>query len=145
MSQMRTIGVELRAIIAVVAACALAFSLLVSGAVTGANGSAHASGASKGGSAALACYHSRQDARVFGAAPVKPSGGQSGHIHCPDCCLATQISSAVLPERLATIARPTPASAERAPYSAISAHEPDTDDSNAVNGARAPPELPSLS
>ena len=143
MSRIRAMRSELRAIFAAGAACALVFSLLVSGAAIGARRPATSAGA--GGYTTIACLHDRDgSSSSFGTASSKPSGGQTEHIHCPDCCLATQAGSAVLPERLATIARPAPA-AEHASYTVFASHEPIAAVSNTANGARAPPALSSLS
>jgi hypothetical protein len=125
--------VELRAIFAAVAACALVFSLLVSGAANAGRMLTH----NAVGAATAGCPHDR-DASIVGTASSKPSGGQTEHIHCPDCRLVTQAGSAVLPERLATMARPAPAAAHAA-YSAFASLEPIAAVSNTANGARAPP------
>lgn len=133
MSQMRAMRLELRAMFAAVAACALVFALLISGAANAGRMSTH----NAVGAAMAGCQHDR-DASVFGKASPTPSGGQTGHNHCPDCRLVTQAGAAVLPERLATMARLAPA-AEHASYTAFASHEPITAVSKAANGARAPP------
>jgi hypothetical protein len=67
--------------------------------------------------------------------------GHSGANGCPDCCLVSHAGAAVLPDRIATFARPMRIAASRVRYFALSTHEMEASVSNAVNGARAPPAL----
>ncbi len=137
MSQLRAMRREFRAAFAVAAACALMFSLLVSG-VRPARAFA--------GSVGVACEHSLYLAGLNIAAaqdgtetqqrgaPAR-SGGK-----CPDCCLAAHASSAVLPERVASVARPA-APAATIQLNAAAARPPESLTSSSANGARAPPSI----
>ena len=134
MSQSPIKRLEVRAIFAAMAVCALVFSLFVSGAVQGAH-AAQSSGVSAQGD--MPCH---QWAGPSHATPDH-KGGHSGKVDC----LAAQAAAAVLPDRLATFVRPLRIASSRVSYSAFLAPEPETAISNAVNGARAPPAKLSLS
>ncbi len=135
MSQLRAMRREFRAAFAVAAVCALMLSLLVSGAIR----PAHAF-------AGVACDHSAYlvgphvavaqdstEAKRHGA-PARSAG------KCPDCCLAAHASSAVLPERVASVARPA-APAATIQLNAAAARPPKSLTSSSANGARAPPSI----
>jgi hypothetical protein len=138
MSQLRAMRRELRTAFAVAAACALMLSLLLSGAVR----PAHAFAGSDG----VACEHSAYFAQQLIAAAqdstaAKRHGAPAHSRHkCPDCCLSAHTNSAVLPERVASVARPAarPATIH---HSAIAARPPESVTSSAANGARAPPSI----
>ncbi|MBM3563117.1 MAG: hypothetical protein FJX48_08190 [Alphaproteobacteria bacterium] len=138
MSQLRAMRREFRAAFAVAAVCALVFSLLVSGAVR----PAHAFP----GSAGVACDHSEYVVKSH-AAPAKnwidaqPRGAPSHFGHkCPACCLAAHANSAVLPERVASFARPV-APAATIHHRAIAARPSESLTGSGANGARAPPSI----
>lgn len=144
MSQLRAMRREFRAAFAVVTACALMFSLLLSGAAR----PAHAFAAP----IAFACDHvahaqaaSAATAQALDVVALKMSEtrrdggpGRSGH-NCPDCCLAAHASHAVLPERLGWVTQPRAEGPARIRHSAIATQPPETFVSNGANGARAPP------
>jgi hypothetical protein len=138
MSQLRAKRRELRTAFAVAAACALMLSLLLSGAVR----PAHAFAASNG----VACEHSGYFAQQLIAAAQDSTAAKrhgaparSGH-KCPDCCLSAHANSAVLPERVAAIARiaARPATIH---HRAIAARPPESLATSGANGARAPPSI----
>lgn len=138
MSQLRAMRREFRAALAVAAACALMLSLLLSGATRPARAFA--------GSLGVACEHSLYLAELnIAAAPDRSqtqqrgAPAQSGH-KCPDCCLAAHANSAVLPERMASVARPAGRQAT-IHHHAIAARPPESVTSNGANGARAPPSI----
>ncbi|WP_159728834.1 DUF2946 family protein [Methylosinus sp. Ce-a6] len=122
--------IEMRAICAIAAICALVFALLVSGA-------AHrlASPADERADLQLAadsvCHYALPD--MNGGTPDRPSKGAG----CP-CCLAAHSGPAVLPDRIFVVLRRAPA-AKPAIYRAFAAATPPFALSQAVNGARAPP------
>ncbi|MBM3553719.1 MAG: hypothetical protein FJX45_18730 [Alphaproteobacteria bacterium] len=138
MSQLRAMRREFRAAFAVAAVCALLFSLLVSGAVR----SAHAFA----GSISVACDHSEYLAGSPGVSvqdqtETQRRGAPAQTAHkCPDCCLAPHANSAVLPGRVASVARPAsrPATIH---HSAVAAEPPESLTSSGANGARAPPSI----
>ncbi|MFO1103211.1 MAG: hypothetical protein U1E20_09945 [Methylocystis sp.] len=138
MSQLRAMRREFRAAFAVVAACALMLSLLLSGAAR----PAHAFAGSEG----VACEHFASLAGPLIAASQDATAAmrhgapfRSGH-KCPECCLAAHANSAVLPERMASIARSAarPATID---HSAIGARPPESLTPSGANGARAPPAI----
>jgi len=122
--------IELRAICAIAAICALVFALLVSGAphrlASPADGPAGQQLAAHG-----MCHYALPD--MNGGAPDRPSKGAG----CP-CCLAAHSGPAVLPDRMTVVLRGAPA-AKPALYRAFAAATPPFALSQAVNGARAPP------
>jgi hypothetical protein len=136
MSQMRAMRVELRAIFAVAAVCALIFSLLVAGAMHQPRGDGLNNIAQQQEHVAT-CHDLARHLDANGSS-TPANDGRQDHAGCPYCCLAALAGSAVLPERLATITRPVRASSPVF-YYAFSAHEPDTAVASAANGARAPP------
>jgi len=138
MSQLRAMRREFRAAFAVAAVCALMLSLLLSGAVRPAHAFA--------GPIGVACDHSAYLAGLHVAVAQdgtetqrRGAPAQSGH-KCPDCCLAAHANSAVLPERVASVARPAgrPATIH---HSSVAAQPPESFTSGGANGARAPPSL----
>lgn len=136
MSQMRAMRSELRAIVAVAAVCALIFSLLVAGAMHRPRGDGLNDLPQK--QAHVATCHGLAGHLGANGSSTPANDGQQDHEGCPYCCLAALAGSVVLPERLATIARPARASSPVS-YYAFSAQEPETPLSNSANGARAPP------
>ncbi len=136
MSQMRAQGGVVRAASAVVAVCALIFSLLVSGAAHGPH--AYNVGARAAHSAG-ACHNPAGAADVVNKASQPVRGGD--HIDCAQCCLAAVAGAAVLPGRVATLSRPPQLSSSPVRYFAFPTRKPETAASRAVNGARAPPAL----
>lgn len=138
MSQLRAMRRGFRAAFAVAAVYALLFSLLVSGAIRPAHAFADYGGVACDHSAYLAGPHvaTGQDSTE---AKRQDAPAQSGR-KCPDCCLAAHASSAVLPERVASVARP----AERPStihLNATAARPPESLTSSSANGARAPPSV----
>jgi hypothetical protein len=132
MSQMRALRLKLRAIAAVAAICALIFSLLVAGAHRPRHDASH-----KTAQDAAICHDLGRHLDAIGSwTPTKDK--HSDRAECPYCCLASLAGSAVLPGRIATLARPIRA-ASIISYYAFSALEPETIVASAVNGARAPP------
>jgi hypothetical protein len=138
MSQMRAMRIELRAIVAVTSVCALIFSLLIAGTMYRPRyGASHITAQQQDAQLAT-CHDVMQHMQAHGSST--PMNDGSHHTGCPGCCLASLASAAVLPERLATLQRPMRV-ASPISYYAFSAHEPETNISSAVNGARAPPVL----
>lgn len=122
--------IELRAICAIAAICALFLALLVSGAphrlasaADGRAGEQHA--------ARAMCHGGLLDAN--GGTPDAPLKKGA---RCP-CCLAAHSAPAVLPDRMSVVLRQRPATP--AVYRAFAAATPAFALSQAVNGARAPP------
>ena len=112
MSQLRALRWEFRTAFAVAAVCALMFSLLVASAVRPAQAFA--------GSDGVACDHSAYLAGPHAAAAqnwidAQPRGAPAhiGH-KCPACCLSAHASSAILPGRVASFARPVAPAARSA-------------------------------
>jgi hypothetical protein len=136
MSQMRAMRKELRAIVAVAAVCALIFGLLVAGAMHRPRGIALNDISQQ--RAHVATCHGLAGHLDANGSSTPANDGQRDNAACPYCCLAALAGSVVLPERLATIARPARASSPIS-YYAFSAREPETTVSNSANGARAPP------
>ncbi|MBM3553364.1 MAG: hypothetical protein FJX45_16835 [Alphaproteobacteria bacterium] len=137
MLQLRAMRREYRAAFA--AACALMFSLLLSGAVR----SAHAFADARG----VACHHFADFTAAHPAAAQKESATQRdgaparpGH-RCPDCCLSAHAAPAVLPERLVSVTRPAAEQSATIHQSAAAARAPESFVSNGANGARAPPSI----
>lgn len=134
MSQMRAMRFELRAMVAVIAVCALVFSLLIAGAAHRMHDGSSGKIALQGKTHAVMCHD-----RVSAFDPSTPSkNGPVDHKTCPDCCLAALVVSAVLPDRVATLARVIRAAAPIS-YVAFATRELEAPSSGAVNGARAPP------
>jgi Protein of unknown function (DUF2946) len=136
MSQLRDIGVSLRAAFAVVAVWALMFSMSAS--------SAAAVGASDAGASVqvqngglFACFkrHMTQRADATGKAP---DGRHAGRHHCPHC-LAAHTAAAVLPDRLSTPAELLRAPPQRVAPPATTARQPESVALRSAHGARAPP------
>lgn len=139
MSQTQAKRRESRAIFAVAAICALVFGLVVSGAAQASRASAgHLLSAHGPAASSVTCDH--PDYAVDAAHHHSGPGEKSpGHTKCPDCCLAAHAGPAVLPERVGTPTRPALERAAPIAYVALSAREPESSHSSAVNGARAPP------
>ena len=84
MSQGSARRVNVRAMFAATAVCALIFSLFVSGAMQG----AHAAGSMRMAvGAAASCHHLEASAPASSAAQDHHKGGHSGKVDCPFCCL----------------------------------------------------------
>lgn len=128
--------IELRAIVAFAAVCALAFNLLGSGAAYGARGDRSLQ-ATQSDAHWVLC-HDREHGDLRHGVPAR--GGHAGHADCLQCCLATHAGGAVLPERSATLARRDRTAAPIL-YMAFAAQAPHFAAPSMVNGARAPPEL----
>jgi hypothetical protein len=143
MSQMRAMRVGLRAIAAVIAVCALVFSLLVAGATHHMREGASANIAPQRQAHMAVCHDYTLQLSAFGSS-TPADDGPVDRTSCPDCCLAALMASAVLPERIATFARPMRAAAPIS-YFAFAPNESDASVSGAVNGARAPPSRNSIS
>ncbi len=138
MSQLRAMRREFRAAFAVAAVCALMLSLLFSGAVRPAHAFADSGGVACAHAAYLAGSHTAA-AQNWTEARRHGAPARSGH-KCPDCCLAAHANAAVLPERMAWVARlaERPATIHR---NAIAARPPESLTSSGANGARAPPSI----
>ncbi|MFA6205320.1 hypothetical protein [Methylocystis sp. H62] len=137
MSQLRAMRREFRAAFAVAAACALMFSLLLSGAAR----PAHAF-ADQGG---IACDHAAYVAGLHANAVQKEGATQrdgspthSTH-RCPDCCLTAHAAPAVLPERVASATQPAAERPSEIRHCAVATQPPESFAANGANGARAPP------
>jgi hypothetical protein len=129
--------IELRAICAIAAVCALVFALLVSGAPHHSASAAEGRGGEQVAARSM-CHDALSDAR--GATPDRPAKKRAS---CP-CCLAAHSGPAVLPDRIFVALRRETA-AKPAIYRAFAAPTPPFALSQAVNGARAPPGSPALS
>lgn len=141
MSQWRHISGRIRAAIAVVAMWSLMFGVSAAGAAaaSAADPVFRNNGAASGGLFACFKRHMTQRAEAAGAEKA-PEGQGSARHHCP-CCLAAHAAAAVLPERLATPARPPRAAPSQIRRLSFTAHEPESVGFRAAHGARAPPTL----
>ncbi|TLG73741.1 hypothetical protein [Methylocystis sp. B8] len=139
MSQLRAMRREFRAAFAVAAACALMFSLLLSGAVRSAHAFADARGVDCQHFADLAATHpaaaQKESATQRDPAPTHPAH------RCPDCCLSAHAAPAVLPERIVSVTRPAAEQSATIHHGAAAARAPEGFVSNGANGARAPPSI----
>ncbi len=138
MSQLRAMRREYRAAFAVAAVCALILTLLLSGA----GRPAHAFAGPEGVACEHLAYLTGQPiaaAQDSSDAERHNASAQSRH-KCPDCCRAAHAHSAVLPQRVASVARPVgrPATIH---HRAIAARPPESMPSRGANGARAPPSI----
>ncbi|MEK4032695.1 DUF2946 family protein [Methylocystis sp. IM3] len=137
MSQLRHISRSVRAVIAIIAAFALMFSVSASGAAAADATDIVLKNNSSASAGLFACFKRHMTQRAdSGAEKTTQEQGPAKH-HCP-CCLAAHSAAAVLPPRLATPAAPL-----RAPIRfcllAATAHEPESVAFHAAHGARAPP------
>ncbi|QGM46832.1 DUF2946 family protein [Methylocystis heyeri] len=139
MSQGSEKRVGLRAIFAVTAVCALILSLFVSGAMQGAHAETPADAV-----VAQSAPCPLMSAGDHSAAGHNKSG-HSGKVDCPFCCLAAHAGAAVLPDRIGSAVRPPKIASSPVVYFALFIRDPQTAISNAVNAARAPPAILSLS
>lgn len=138
MSQMRAMRVELRAIFAAAAVCALVFGLFVTGAGHGMRNGASAGSHQVGAYAAMCQHFGLHKDVADSSAPSGKGSSDGGHSQCPVCCLAALAVSAVMPQRVATFLRPE-RTAEPVVYFAVATNLFETHDTGSVNGARAPP------
>ncbi|MBG0810022.1 DUF2946 family protein [Methylosinus sp. H3A] len=132
MSQTGGQRIEMRAICAIAAVCALVFALLVSGAPHRLSSAAADGPAAERVAARSVCHDALSDAN--GGTPDRPVKKGA---HCP-CCLAAHSGPAVLPDRISVALRREIA-AQPAVYRVFAASPPPFALSQAVNGARAPP------
>ena len=144
MSQMRAMRIELRAIVVVIAVCASIFGLFLP-AFTHSRHDGASSLASQQGDSHIACPELKRPSSAFGSSTAPANDRQSHQTQCPGCCLAALAASAVLPERVATLARPIRGASQVSYYASSSERKPETGASSAVNGARAPPTGNSIS
>jgi hypothetical protein len=135
MSQLRAISSGIRSAIAVVAVWGLMLGVAASGAA--AANAANPSSETSASGGLFACFKRHMTHQTDVAGEKTPERQSKKH-HCPDCCLAAHAAAAVLPARLATIARPSQAPQPIA-YLAATSREPESFSSRTVNGARAPP------
>jgi hypothetical protein len=145
MSQGSEKRVGLRAIFAVTAVCALIVSLFVSGAVQGARAEAPFDGALAQSTPCPLMSAGDHSAAAQAALPGHGKSGHSGKVDCPFCCLAAHAGAAVLPDRIGSAVRPPKIASSPIVYFALFIRDPQTAISNAVNAARAPPAILSLS
>jgi hypothetical protein len=137
MSQKRALRFDLRAIAAIVGVCALLFGSLSVGARAQAHGALSHDASLTGGAIAFDAMGCRHIANANSDSSKPRSPAHSAH--CPDCCLAAQAASAVLPARPPSATLPSPDAALRVVYRPLSTSEPASAASRSVNGARAPP------
>ena len=139
MSQLRAMRPEFRAAFAVAAVCALMFSLLSSGAMRPAHALAERSD--------IACDHFGYLSGTHAVSAQKGISAERDGLparpahRCPDCCLSAHAGHAVLPERVASVARPSAERAVSIHHSAVAALPPKSLTSSGANGARAPPSI----
>jgi hypothetical protein len=138
MSQMRAMRMELRAIVAAAAVCALVFGLLVTGAGHRMQNGASAGDSRQVGAYTAMCQHFGLHKDVGDSSTPSGKGSGGGHAQCPNCCLAALVVSAVMPQRIATFLRPE-RTAEPVVYFALATNIFETHVTGSVNGARAPP------
>ncbi|WP_457798750.1 DUF2946 family protein [Methylocystis sp. S23] len=138
MSQLRDIGLKIRAAIAIVAVWALMFGVSVTGAATASATDVALKRNSAVSGGLFACFKrhltQRADADAGDKAPAEKHGGKH---HCP-CCLAASAGAALLPERIATGAGPVP-SPKPVFYCVASGDALENVSSRSAHGARAPP------
>lgn len=137
MSQLRNMGVNMRAAIAFVAAWALMFSVATTGAVAASANDIvlKNSGAARVGLFACFKRHMTQGAAAEDEKTSEKQGSRSHH--CP-CCLAAHAAAAVLPDRTDVGIRST-APPARFNHVVVPSRAPASVALRAVNGARAPP------
>lgn len=136
MSQLRDIGVKLRAAIAIVAVWALMFSVSASGAASAAASDTSLRDAPNNG--LFACFKRHMTQRADAAGEKAPDSQNSGKHHCP-LCLAAHTAAAVLPDRLSAPAERLQAPPSRIAPPARSASDPESLSLRSAHGARAPP------
>jgi hypothetical protein len=141
MSQLRHISSNLRAALAVVAIWMLMFSAVTSGSAAAYAGDPVYRDNASASVGLFACFKRHMTQRADAPNEKAPPGHANKGHHCPDCCLVAQAVAAVLPERVATVARPLTAPPSPICYLAESSRSPESAHARAVNGARAPPAL----
>lgn len=129
---------ELRAFFAAAIVCALLSSLLASGAMRVSRSADELSAASNSAAPTACNVHHRETLALSGSVRDSPDDGSNG-VHCPDCCLAAHGGAVVLPERVASVARPLAAIPAQIRYALSITSEPESSERSSVNGARAPP------
>jgi hypothetical protein len=139
MSHMRHISISMRAALAVFAVWMLAFSAVTSGAAAASAANLSYTSNAPASVGLFACFKRHMTQRADAADEKAPAGHSSKGHHCPDCCLAAQAVAAVLPARVATIAKPLPAESYAVSYLAATSRDPEGAPTRAANGARAPP------
>jgi hypothetical protein len=133
--------IELRAIVAAAAVCALIFSLLVAGAPHRMGDRVTLQNAHQGAGHVALCHDA---ARQSTSSPEPAKDGSGDQTGCPGCCLAALAVSTALPARVPILTRPLRA-AEPIVYSAFAPSDFEASVLVAVNGARAPPSRNSIS
>jgi hypothetical protein len=137
MSQLRDIGVKLRAAIAIVAVWALMFSVSASGAAAAdASDLSFRNQAPAGG--LFACFKRHMTQRADAAGEKSSDSRHGGKHHCP-LCLAAHTAAAVVPDRLSAPAERLLAPPLRVTPPATAAREPKSLALRSAHGARAPP------
>jgi len=128
----------LRAFIAAAIVCALLAGLLASGAMRVSRSAAELSAASDR-VAPTACTLHHHESLALSGSVRHPSDDGSNNTHCPDCCLAAHGGAVMLPERVASLARPLAAIPAQIQYALSTTSEPESSEPSSINGARAPP------
>ncbi|PWB91907.1 hypothetical protein C5688_02550 [Methylocystis sp. MitZ-2018] len=131
---------EFRAAFAVAAACALMFSLLLSGATRPAHAFADQGGIACDHAAYVASLHPTA-AQKGGSTPQRDGSPTHSTRSCPDCCLNAHAGQAVLPERVASAMRTAAERPSEIRHCAVATQPPESFAANGANGARAPPSI----
>jgi len=120
------------------AAWALMFSVMTSGAAAASSDTFVLKNNGAASVGLFACFKRHMTQHAATTDEKAPEKRSAGNRHCPECCLVALGGAAVLPERIAKVARPVPTPAPAFDL-ATTYDEPKSAHSGAVNGARAPP------